>query len=472
MKKIAAFLLVFLLTACAGAGDTTETEAISSAMTLDILTVTGDVSQPVYLDSFEEDINVIEVLAEAEPRGDDLFVVFAAKDGVMAEIPYAELEAAILTHSETDGWTIRSEAHPPQSGVRELRHIVVRATRLQPEQSCVRILQERELLKTWSFGDLFMESGKGVVIEEGTAVKNDRTTTAYTQRKLIPLADYVSENLSLQLYTADGQIREVASTGFLEWRGNEADYLSEDLKTRYAQVTGVWAKAPALRIDHIADRVKKEVETGPVLMVLFDGLGALQYEKEAEALAFLHTADSYEIASTTMPSVSSVALASLLTGQLPANNGVMAERIRRVEGDDLFTALAHKNKNAIIIEGNTKLIDFSQEQRLHADENQSGTMDDEVWEGAMQAIEEGPDFLFVHFHGYDDLAHTYGPHSLEALGQLATIDEYIAALHNAHGGRLIVTADHGQHDITGDKLGEHGEFVPSDMLIPVLEWRR
>lgn len=471
MKRIAIVLLILLLLSSCSAQETVpETQAPEMAMKLDALTITGDVLSPLLLENPLE-TSLFDVLQEAQPQGEEITVILHAYDGVMAEIPYEQTEKIVLSHSPEKGWHAMGEEHPPQAGIREIETIVVRAKTLLPEQRSVRILSGEHILHTWSFGDLFMASSEAIVIEEGTATRNEQSVTAHTLRRVIPLSDYFQQETSLQLYSQGSIVQNGSSEGYIEWRGHQADYLSADLKTRLPDITGLWADAPSLRIDQIAWRILEAVEHERVMLILLDGLGQLQYETLKDQLPFLSSADTSEIASTTMPSVSSVALASLLTGMQPAENGVDRERIRRVEVPDLFDELMAIGKESVMIEGSVKLIDFSIPQRLHADENNSGTTDDEVFAGARKALGEEIDFLFVHFHGYDDLAHTYGPYSPEAIAGLVEIDTYVQELASAFDGRLIVTADHGQHDIQGDKKGEHGEFRPSDMMIPVLEWR-
>ena len=75
----------------------------------------------------------------------------------------------------------------------------------------------------------------------------------------------------------------------------------------------------------------------------------------------------------------------------------------------------------------------------------------------------------MHYHGYDDVAHTYGPLSDEAAKKLKEIDGYVKELCSNFTGTVIITADHGQHN-TGDteKLGGHGDFIPVDMTVPFI----
>ncbi len=473
MKKLLFCLLIpIFLFSCTVKNEPTDPADLEIALKPDPLTITGDVTDPFVLENPVEDISLYDIVAEAGPQGKELSVILKGSDGIMAEIPYDEANEVTLLHSKEKGWHAQSKDHPPQVRIRNIEMIIVRALVLENEQKSVRLLSGDEIVKTWSYGDLFMADSRSIIIEEGVAMKNNYSVTAHSLRNLIPISDYIPDKKTLQLYSRDGTVREVSGQGYIEWRAHQADYVGPDLKTRQQDIIGLWADAPPGRIDQIAERVIDAVTEGRVMMVLIDAMGFMQYESCIDSLPFLSTPHSVETASTTMPSVSSVALASLLSGKLPAENGVTAERIRKIEGEDLFDQLTKLGKKSIVIEGNVKLIDFSIPQRLHADENHSGTTDDEVFAGALAAIEEGADFIFVHFHGYDDLAHTYGPFAQPAIDTLIAIDGYVRKLHDAFNGLLIVTADHGQHEVTGDKLGEHGEFRPSDMIIPILEWKR
>jgi predicted AlkP superfamily pyrophosphatase or phosphodiesterase len=80
-----------------------------------------------------------------------------------------------------------------------------------------------------------------------------------------------------------------------------------------------------------------------------------------------------------------------------------------------------------------------------------------------------PDFglLFIHFATTDDMGHVYGWLSPEQLSVVFRADEAIGELFitlDERGLRdktlLIVTADHGGHNLT------HGSSIPEDMTIP------
>ena len=137
---------------------------------------------------------------------------------------------------------------------------------------------------------------------------------------------------------------------------------------------------------------------------------------------------------------------------------------------DLPAQVKKLGKSCTVVEGDTTLIELSVSQELNPDANKDGSTDDEVFASAKKALASGLDFTFVHFHGYDDVSHTYGPMSSQASAELKALDSYLSELCSQFTGTLIVTADHGQYSVAaGGKLGEHGEFRPSSMTIPIIQ---
>ena len=84
--------------------------------------------------------------------------------------------------------------------------------------------------------------------------------------------------------------------------------------------------------------------------------------------------------------------------------------------------------------------------------------------------------FFIHLHGIDDVSHKYGPNSEETLFKIAQTDEWAGELFARWDGKIIVIADHGQHETAegsgdseyADYAGTHGAFLASDILVPLL----
>ena len=88
----------------------------------------------------------------------------------------------------------------------------------------------------------------------------------------------------------------------------------------------------------------------------------------------------------------------------------------------------------------------------------------------MRAIEEGiPDFLWIHFHGVDDVGHTYGTGVQEELDKMREVDGYVRDICQAlpPDTLVIIGSDHGMHNESGgERAGNHGTLRLEDMLVP------
>jgi predicted AlkP superfamily pyrophosphatase or phosphodiesterase len=91
-----------------------------------------------------------------------------------------------------------------------------------------------------------------------------------------------------------------------------------------------------------------------------------------------------------------------------------------------------------------------------------------------------PNLCFLHFRDPDTSGHKYGayaPEKIEALKHCDTalkiIKDAIAAAGLIENSVIILTADHGSHDIKnaeGKTVGTHGSAEPADVRIPWVVW--
>jgi len=91
-----------------------------------------------------------------------------------------------------------------------------------------------------------------------------------------------------------------------------------------------------------------------------------------------------------------------------------------------------------------------------------------------------PNLCFLHFRDPDDAGHKYGvtsPEKIQALEScdhaLKMIKDSIAAAGLLNDSVVILTADHGSHDITnaaGKTVGTHGTAATADVEIPWVAW--
>ncbi len=451
---------------------TVETSFVSAVRSP--ITITGDVETEVKLTGFstfetttiEKDeethtaVPLIEILNQAVPLGSDINVIFHSPDGVMAQIEKDMIDENVLLYwSEEVGFSLFAPDFPPQAGIRNIDYIVLEAEILHPEQPCLRVI-DGDIDTAISYGNLFMADGIIGSVLEGSAEKNELKVDAYTRKPLVPISNYLTtDEEEVLAYFGDGSEKMVSPDGYFEWRGNSADYLGADGKTRIPDIIGVWANAPEASITDLKNIV--EETAGDVLVIHIDGLGIEAYEMHGFELVKEHTLTPMR---TIMPSISNVALAAMITGETPDINGVTERSERELLVPDMF-----ENVDAIFVEGNSKLVNSSLSPILNADENADDSTDDEVFASAMTAISEGNELTFVHFHGYDDVSHTYGTYTDEAKEKLLEIQGYVDEMIAEFSGTTYIISDHGQHHTTiGEKKGDHGEFRYEDMCIPFM----
>ena len=175
---------------------------------------------------------------------------------------------------------------------------------------------------------------------------------------------------------------------------------------------------------------------------------------------------------TVYPPVTVVASAALLTGAPPAVNGVEQRGTRQTAAETMMDVAAAAGRSVVAIEGESLAFNLrGADPRLSGDRDGNGSTDDNVLGNALAAIQEGmPDLLWVHFHGIDDAGHTYGQGTPEERAHVADQDRAVGELlaHVPAGTLVIIVSDHGQHPVQEEgRLGNHGQLLAADMLIPV-----
>jgi predicted AlkP superfamily pyrophosphatase or phosphodiesterase len=173
-----------------------------------------------------------------------------------------------------------------------------------------------------------------------------------------------------------------------------------------------------------------------------------------------------ERAFSVYPPISPVALASMLTGELPNVHGIH-DRSREMAVPDIFEKITAMGKKSAYVEGYAAMLKTSVQPVLSPGPG-GGDSDEDVYWNAIAAMEDDPDFLFVHFHGIDDVSHGNGPFSAKTNERILLTDMLVSELAARWSGKIIITADHGQHLETGSGAGAHGEFRAEDMIVPYM----
>jgi len=211
-----------------------------------------------------------------------------------------------------------------------------------------------------------------------------------------------------------------------------------------------------------------------VMLVFLDGFGYQRYLEVIErgVIPNLAVLGEPRMGVTVYPPCTSVGSAALLTGALPAENGVAWRGIRKTDTETLFDVVTAAGKQVVAVEGNALAFNLrNAEMSLSGDRDGNGSTDDNVRENALAVLDAGmPDLLWVHFHGIDDAGHTYGPRTAEEEAAIRGVDAAVGELLAAvpAGTTTIIFADHGMHEVNEEgRLGNHGHLIKEDMLIPI-----
>jgi len=211
-----------------------------------------------------------------------------------------------------------------------------------------------------------------------------------------------------------------------------------------------------------------------VVMIFLDGFGYRRYmEVRGQGLMpYLDSLDVPQLALTVYPSVTKVASAAMVTGAPPVVNGARDRGTRATEVETIFDVVAHHGKRGVAVEGNALSFNLrNADLILSGDRDGDGHSDDNTFANAMEVVGEGlPEFLWVHWHGIDDVGHTYGPHTPEEEAKMSEVDGYVGELIGTLPADtlVIICADHGMHRVNeGERLGNHGTLMAEDMFFPM-----
>jgi hypothetical protein len=277
------------------------------------------------------------------------------------------------------------------------------------------------------------------------------------------------------------------------WWGLKGDLRIGEQSIRPARVEVVPLVPPAPVVAHITDiaptvaaalelptpeeATGRALDVAPaehVVLLFLDGFGYVRYTEARDSgiIPVLGALDPPRVALTTYPPVTSVSTASMVTGAPPSVHGATHRGIRRTEVETIFDVVAAAGLHSVAVEGNALAFNLPQtEIILSGDRDGDGSTDDNVLANALDAIRQGmPDFLWIHFHGIDDMGHTYGPGAPEEEATIRAVDGYVGQILDAlpEGTLVLICADHGMHLVEEEgRSGNHGNLIARDMLIPL-----
>ena len=293
--------------------------------------------------------------------------------------------------------------------------------------------------------------------------ENLSTLSSLTEEILI--SDFIDVNKKTIIMTYDGGYYPLEFDGTLYSEDESVNLKNIDGEKMYENVVGLINSPPKRSVMDVYHESKNLISDNKVMVIYIDGWGWHQYEylKENVKELYLTKIKGFEKALTVYKPVTNSGYAAMITGQPPYINGILNRDYREVKVETIFQYIEKIGKRPVLIEGNSNIITTGLNPILNLDTNESGSNDDEVFKTAIENM-DNTDYLFVHFHGFDDAGHSYGPFGDKTVDKFIEIDNYVENLASKWQGKIIITTDHGMHEV--ENGGSHGEFRYEDMIVP------
>ena len=213
-----------------------------------------------------------------------------------------------------------------------------------------------------------------------------------------------------------------------------------------------------------------------VAILGIDALGAAIWQRMRDKTPYLNSlaaGNNQAQIRSVLPSVTCVNFGCMITGGSQKTTGIITFDSKLACEDLLSVLRAHGMRS-----GGFGRKDYTGDRLLgrYADFSvPDKTSDPEVMAGLMEVVEKkNPEFVIVQYGKTDDVFHAHGPFSREAAEACAEADAWLKTLVpwlHARGYAIIITADHGQHEITrndGTTRGAHGSASDLDCLVPLI----
>lgn len=205
-----------------------------------------------------------------------------------------------------------------------------------------------------------------------------------------------------------------------------------------------------------------------VIVLYIDALGWHRYHEFRPLMPNLSSLGEPIAATAVYPSISRVNSAAMATGVSPERSGVDRWENRTLLVPDAVGSARRQNVSAAWVDGPSPPVSLPAGTLSVRDANGDGTTDEEVTARALAEHVNGTRLLYVHLLDMDRTLHATGPYSAASRDAAVKTDALAGRLIGGAkpGTLIIVTADHGGHDIAGGR-GDHGSLLPDDMLVPI-----
>ncbi|MFM8447796.1 MAG: alkaline phosphatase family protein, partial [Candidatus Nanopelagicaceae bacterium] len=217
-----------------------------------------------------------------------------------------------------------------------------------------------------------------------------------------------------------------------------------------------------------------ESPTGREVLFLIDGFGAHAMDDFPEVMPNIMAGKSFGDVTTAFPSTTSTSLATLLTGAMPNEHGMLGYTVRIPHSDRLLNALKWDERvDPVIWQPKETFFEIGARSGVNvthvAAKRYEGTgFTRAVFRGAKyrganlypdlvtetaEALKQSPAFVYLYVNDLDVAGHVAGYGSEKWLESLKMIDNLVLQLkqHLPKGTRIWITGDHGMLNV-GQKI--------------------
>jgi len=238
--------------------------------------------------------------------------------------------------------------------------------------------------------------------------------------------------------------------------GNLNDFKLEDnfFSSSGNKVVSLWEDPPEEDIYNLHDIIIDAVNENQSLFILLDSYGWL-YREHLEATGHEGFLSKLDLKPMRVPYPPKTNNSYWVTG-----TGRSWQE--RNDDDEYFADVLESGNTGLIIETDKLFYTSPVKQLLHIDENNNGSIDDEVLTTTLRHMDSDLDLLLTHFHSLDDVGHSSGAYSEERLITFKVLEKYVEQLVYSWPWDVYIFSDHGMHTVGNS--GKHNTASPEDII--------
>ncbi len=235
-------------------------------------------------------------------------------------------------------------------------------------------------------------------------------------------------------------------------------------------IAGVWIYPPEIGVNQITAEILRLMQTGPLLVEYWDGLGWQFLEQAFLSQVIENIPGDVRMAFSLFPPKTEVNYSAMVSGGLPE----IADK------RNLFFALDSLNIEYQVLEGERLIFPIPGNVKMHTASSPEQE-DAEIFYSALSIIKKSdPRLLLLHYHGLDDLSHSLGLYDPRMVKHFQMLWDWHDELRKNWQGNILIVSDHGRHAIKKNDQnlnqniiikntrGTHGDFIFSDMAVPII----